>query len=120
MYDYAARHEEPQIRLLTLTEVNSGQRVFHEVISNYLQRIEFVDGWANALVLPITKRRLLKVDPNIAGGDPLFMSGGAPLSAVHSRFVAGEPVDSIAADFEVPTDHIIEGLHAIWPVNKVA
>ena len=120
LYDYAARNEELQIRLLTLTEVNTGQRVFHEVILNYLERIEFADGWATGLVLPITKRPLLKIVPNIAGGNPLFMEGGAPLSAVFSRFVAGEPVDSIAEDFEIPADHITESLHAVWPSSQAA
>lgn len=120
LYDYAARNEELQIRLLTLTEVSTGQRVFHEVILNYLERIEFADGWATGLILPITERPLLRVVPNIAGGSPLFMEGGAPLSAVRSRFAAGEPVESIASDFEVPADHITESLHAIWPASEAA
>jgi len=120
LYDYAARNEELQIRLLTLTEVSSGQRVFHEVILDYLSRIEFTDGWATGLVLPVTERPLLRVVPDVAGGTPLFMEGGAPLSAVRSRFAAGEPVESIADDFEVPVDHITESLDAIWPISEAA
>jgi len=120
LYDYAASNEELQIRLLTLTEVSTGQRVFHEVILDYLRRIEFTDGWATGLILPITERPLLRVVPEVAGGTPLFMEGGAPLSVVRSRFVAGEPVESIAADYEVPAAHITESLHAIWPDSKAA
>ncbi|MDE0067951.1 MAG: hypothetical protein OXN44_13900 [Acidimicrobiaceae bacterium] len=120
LYDYAARNEELQIRLLTLTEVSTGQRVFHEVILDYLKRIEFTDGWATGLVLPVTERPLLRVVPDVAGGTPLFMEGGAPLSAVRSRFFAGEPVESIAADYEVPVDDITESLNAIWPTCEAA
>ena len=65
--------------------------------------------------MPITIRRLLTVAPMIAGGDPLFLNGGAPLSAVHARALAGEPIFSIAADYDVPADDIEEALHAIWP-----
>ncbi len=41
------------LRLLTV--VDSGQRVFHEVISDYLKRITFEDTSATALALPITE-----------------------------------------------------------------
>ena len=97
-----------------------GQRVFHEVIQEYLQRITFGDEWATALILPVTKRPLLRVVPDVAGGDPLFMEGGAPLSAIRSRVAGGETMESIAADYEVPVADITEALHAIWPTAKAA
>ena len=118
LYDYAASENDLQLRLLTV--VNSGQRVFHEVIQQYLTRITFGNDWATELILPVTKHPLLRVVPDVAGGDPLFLEGGAPLSAVHSRFVAGEPVKSIAADYEVPVEHITEALGAIWPSTRAA
>ena len=118
LYDYARNQEDRQLGLLTV--VHTGQRVFHDVIRNYLERITFDDGWPTSLILPITRRKLLKVAPRIAGGDPLFLNGGAPLSAVHARALAGEPISSIAADFDVPADEIEEALHAIWPRQAAA
>ena len=118
LYDYARSEEDRQLGLLTV--VDTGQRVFHEVIRNYLERITFEDLWATSLILPITERKLLIVAPKVAAGDPLFLNGGAPLSAVHSRFVAGEPIKTIAADFDVPADDIKEALHAIWPRQAAA
>lgn len=118
LYDYAASENDLQLRLLTV--VSSGQRVFHEVIQQYLTRITFGDNWATELILPITTRPLLRVIPDVAGGDPVFVEGGAPLSAVRSRVAGGEPMESVAADYEVPIDDIAESLHAIWPDSRAA
>ena len=113
LYDYARRHHDRQLRLLTV--VQTGQRVFHEVIEEYLTRITFGDQWATELIFPGTERRLLRVLPDVAGGDALFMDGGAPLSVVQSRATAGESIESIAADFETPVEDMKEALCAIWP-----
>lgn len=118
LYDYAKSSDDKQLGLLTI--VSSGQRVFHDVISEYLERITFHDVWASELIVPVTERKLLRVVPDIESGDPLFVHGGAPLSAVRTRFVAGEPVASIARDYDVPADEIKEALDAIWPSKQVA
>ena len=118
LYDYAASENDRQLRLLTV--VVSGQRVFHEVVQEYLTRITFGDDWATELILPVTKRPLLRVIPGVAGGDPLFMAGGAPLSAVRSRAAAGEPTESIAADYETPVADVAEALRAFQPTTRAA
>jgi DNA-binding transcriptional MerR regulator len=43
LYDYARNTDDKQLGLLTI--VSSGQRVFHDVISHYLERISFDDTW---------------------------------------------------------------------------
>jgi uncharacterized protein (DUF433 family) len=112
LYDYARGEGDGQLRLLTV--LSSGQRVFHEVIGSYLERIHFDDDpWATELIVPVTQHEILRVRPDVASGDPLFMSGGAPLSAVLSRHRAGEPVESIADDYDLPVDDIREALDAI-------
>ncbi|MBS1847892.1 MAG: DUF433 domain-containing protein [Actinobacteria bacterium] len=111
LYDYASSTGDKALRLLTV--VDSGQRVFHEVISKYLQRIEFDDRWANGLILPITEAPILHVRPDVASGDPLFRTGGAPLSAVVSRCKAGEPLEAVADDYGVPVSDIGDALGAL-------
>lgn len=118
LYDYAQSSDDKQLGLLTV--VRSGQHVFHDVISQYLERITFEGLWASELILPVTKRRLLRVIPEIESGDPIFVNGGAPLSAVRARFVAGESVGSIAKDYDVPADEIEEAINAIWPAHQAA
>jgi uncharacterized protein (DUF433 family) len=118
LFDYAEDAADGQLRLLTV--VNSGQRVFHEVILEYLQRIEFSDDWASALIVPVTDHDVLRIRPDVAGGDPLFVHGGAPLSSVISRFRAGEPVESLAADFDAPIEDIREALDGLRVTSKAA
>ena len=118
LFGHASRSGDQQLRMLTA--VHAGRRVFHDVILKSLERIGFGDDWATGLVVPVTKRRLLRVLPDVAGGEPLFMNGGAPLSAVRGRYRAGEPIASIAADFGVPAGDITESLNAIWPASGAA
>ena len=42
------------------------------------------------------------------------MSSGAPLYAVASRWRAGETLQSIARDFEIPTAEIEEVIHGVY------
>ena len=118
LYDYARNEGDRQLRLLTV--VHTGQRVFHEVIVAYLERISFDGAWADELILPVTDRKLLRARPDVASGDPLFIHGSAPLSVVRSRFEAGEPVESLAQDYGVPATDIFEAFHAIWPAHQAA
>jgi uncharacterized protein (DUF433 family)/DNA-binding transcriptional MerR regulator len=118
LYDYARSEDDKQLALLTV--VHTRQRVFHDVIRNYLARITFDDRWATELILPVTERSVLRVVPNVSSGEPLFIRGGAPLSAVRSRALAGEPIASLAADYDVPVEDIEDALHAVWPQTHAA
>lgn len=119
LYDYAKHEGDSQLRLLTV--VGSGQRVFHEVIDEYLSRIGFdKDTWATELIVPVTPHPILRVRPKVAGGQPLFIVGGAPWSAVLSRRKAGESVESIARDYGVNTDDVEEALDSLAPTQLAA
>lgn len=118
LFDSAKKSSDGQLRLLTV--VSSGQRVFHEVIQDYLARIHFDGAWAAELIVPVTERELLRIRPSVASGDPLFVHGGAPLSAVLSRYRAGESVQSLADDYEVPVDEIEEVLRDLRVAAQAA
>lgn len=118
LYDYARNTDDGQLRLLTI--VRSGQRVYTDMIAEYLERITFGDDWATEIILPVTEHRVLRVRPNVAGSKPLFVASGAPLDAIHDRVAAGEPLASIAADFETPVSDIREAIDAIWPSAQAA
>ena len=90
-----------------LTQVVDGQRVFDKAVEDYLVRIKFGgDEWATELVLPYTQRPILSVRPERAGGHPVFINGSAPLDAVVSRIRAGDSVEAVARDFEVPLEDV--------------
>lgn len=111
LYNYASASGDRELDQLTV--VHSGQRVFHDVISRYLELIEFEDTWATGLVLPITEKPILYARPEIASGDPIFREGGAPVSAVVSRWKAGESTESLSDDYGVPLADITDALNAI-------
>jgi len=109
LFDYAQAEGDRQLRLLTVVE--SGQRVFHEVIDRYLKRITYgADGWPERIVLPITEEPLLIADPKRAFGQPIFIHGGARLTDVRDRINAGESDEDVALDFGVPLDDVRSAL----------
>lgn len=112
LYDYATRHGDEEI----LTVVLSGQRVFSDVIRDYLQRITYGhDDWAERVVLPITPRHVVEVDPRRAFGQPVFVRGGARMKDVLDRFRAGEPLASVARDFDLEPNDLEDVIRAALP-----
>jgi uncharacterized protein (DUF433 family) len=110
LFDYAEARGDKQLRLLTV--VRSGQRVFHDVIRDYLKRIEYDGGWALRLALPITTEPLLVADPERAFGQPIFIHGGARLVDVIGRIEAGEDPEAVADDYGVPLTDVQAALAA--------
>ena len=115
LFDYADAQQDAE--LAGLTEVISRQRVFAAVVREYLQRIEYgKDGWAEQLVSPTTRDRIVVVDPRRAFGQPIFVHGAAPVESVVSRWKAGEPLAHVARDFGVPPADVEDYLRAAVPL----
>ena len=104
LFDFARSQGDKQLGLLTV--VRSGQRVFHDVIDRYLQRIEYDARWAAQVILPITEEPLLVADPKRAFGQPIFIHGAARLVDVTGRIEAGESERAVAEDFGVPLEDV--------------
>ena len=104
LFDYAESHGDKQLRLLTVVRTN--QRVFHDVIDQYLKLIAYEDGWAARVTLPITREPLLVADPQRAFGQPIFVHGAARLADVIGRIEAGEDERAVAEDFGVPLEDV--------------
>lgn len=121
LYDFAVEgpvDEDTKEELAGLTRVSDGQRVFAEVVRDYLRRITYgEDGWAMELVLPYGERDLLRVRADRAGGRPVFIRGGAPLPAVVARWRAGDRIADLAADYEVPANDLEDALRAAVDVT---
>jgi uncharacterized protein (DUF433 family) len=112
LFDYAQEHDEER----QLAVVVTGQRVFTPIVEQYLRRIVYDNrGWARVLVLPITPRELLVADPSRAFGRPIFAKGGAPMEEVLNRFRAGEPLRSVADDFDLAPEDVEDVIRAALP-----
>ena len=115
LFDYADAQQDDE--LAGLTEVVSRQRVFAPIVREYLKRIGYAkDGWAEQLVSPITRDRIVVVDPRRAFGQPIFVHGAAPVESVVSRWKAGEPLAHVARDFGVPPADVEDYLRAAVPL----
>jgi uncharacterized protein (DUF433 family) len=115
LYDYA-RHagdtpEGDSARELVV--VRNNRRVFTEVVDQYLRRIDFAgDGYARLIRLPQYHVAEVTVDPDHAFGRPRMARGGAEADDVIDLFLAGDPVDAVAAEFGLSRDEVEDVLRA--------
>jgi len=115
LFDYADDRGDEE--LAGLTEVVSRQRVFSQVVRDYLRRIEYADDpWAVRVISPATARPVVVADPARAFGQPIFTAGAAPVESLESRIKAGDRPDEVADDFGVPLEDVAEYLHILLPV----
>jgi uncharacterized protein (DUF433 family) len=115
LFDYADRRGDAE--LAGLTEVVSRQRVFPEVVLEYLRRIDYAaDGWATRLASPATSGRLVVVDPQRSFGQPIFVNGAVRVEDVLDRWKAGETIAAVAADFGVPAADVEDYLRVALPL----
>jgi len=94
-----------------LVVVRNKQRVFTEVVEQYLRRLEYAkDGYARLLHLPAYTRADVVCDPERSFGSPIFARGGVRVDDVLDRFQAGESLEDLADDFGVPSADLEDAL----------
>lgn len=101
--DQEARHGTRDLIVL-----RNGQYVFRQVIERYLRRITYDDTYASRILLPQYEVAEIAVDPEINFGKPFFTHTGTPLQVVRDLLQAGETVEAIADDFDLPIDQVTE------------
>jgi uncharacterized protein (DUF433 family) len=102
LYDYARHAGDTPAgeSARELVVVRNNQRVFIEVVDQYLQRVDFAaDGYAQLIRLPQYRGSDVTVDPDHAFGRPRFAHGGVAVDSVIDLFRTGEPVDVVAEEF---------------------
>jgi len=110
LFDYS---EECDHSLSGLTVVTSGQRVFTDVIRDYLKLISYDQaGWPDVLRLPRFPRIEVVVDPRRSFGQPILQQYGVRVEDLVDRWHAGEATKEIADDFRVPPDVVEDVLRA--------
>jgi len=83
--------------------VRSGQRVFTEVVLEYLRKIHYAsDAYAELIHVPAYQHAQVVVDPTRSFGAPIFERSGSRLDDVLQRFWAGESLDELSSEFGVP------------------
>lgn len=89
--------------VLNLVVVRSGQRVFTDVISSYLRKIEYApDGYAELIHLPAYRTAEVVADPSRSFGAPVLERGGARIEDILERFWTGESIRGLSLEFGAP------------------
>lgn len=105
LFDHAEQRDERD--LLDLVVVRTGQHQFSDLVRDYLRRIAYGDdGWAYELELPSYSRARVIVNPEVAFGLPIVAGSGARVEDLVDRFLAGDTVADIAADFDLSASEV--------------
>jgi uncharacterized protein (DUF433 family)/DNA-binding transcriptional MerR regulator len=111
LYDYAEREANDELAVVV-----TQQRVFAPVVREYLERITYgADGLATRVVVPMTQRRVVEVDPTRSFGQPIFIRGGIRVEDVVDRWKAGDALAAVAEDFGIPIEDVEDVLRASVP-----
>lgn len=113
LYDYAehAADTPEGASARELVVVRNDQRVFAEVVEDYLRRVEFADdGYAETIRLPQYRVADVLIDAEHAFGRPRFAHGGAKLEDVIDLFRAGEPIQTVAEEFGLSPAEVEDAL----------
>lgn len=116
LYDYAQHAGDTSDGELMreLVVVRNNQRVFSEVVEDYLRRIDFApDGYAQLIHLPQHRVAEVTVDPDHAFGCPRFTHGGASVDDVLDLFRSGEPVDVVADEFGLSRNEVEDAIRVV-------
>ncbi len=111
-------------RLISLSE--RGQNVSETILRQYLHRIKYGrDGFASRLHPFLTtatgqlyEPRHIMIDPTIAFGKPCLERLGVKTAIIAERFLAGEPIEELAADYGAEPDEIQEAIR--WSARRAA
>lgn len=111
-------------RLISLSE--RGQAVSETVLQQYLHRIEYgPDGMASRLYPFLTtaagqlyEPRHIMIDPTVAFGKPCLKRLGVKTAIIADRFLAGDPMDELAADYGAEPEEIEEAIR--WSARRAA
>jgi len=105
LYDYAdsAGDEETAGAVRELVVVRSNQRLFNDIVEQYLRRLTFGDdGYPRLIRLPGYHVAEVVVDPGRGFGQPIFAHGGARIEDALGMFRAGETLETVAEEYRVP------------------
>jgi|CXWL01.1.fsa_nt_gi uncharacterized protein (DUF433 family) len=111
LFDYGSASADEEALIDQLVVVRNGQRVFVQVVVDYLKRIEYDphDGYARLIHIPAYAGEVV-CDPTRSFGRPIFTNGGARVDDVLGRFQAGESLDELTREFGVPSSDLEDAL----------
>lgn len=93
----------------TLALDRHGQWVLPYLVDSEIEHVDYEGLWAQRW-FPAGREIPLVVDPHLAGGRPTILGTGVTVDTIRQRFAAGESIEFLAQDFEVPSSAIEQAL----------
>jgi uncharacterized protein (DUF433 family) len=107
LYDYIGDELEAADRKVGLAVVRGDKQVvFREVVEQYLRSVTYEDGFVTSLSPRRFGDGVLSVDPRLNAGQLSFAGSGIRVEDALRRVRAGEPVDEVALDLDLPEGSI--------------
>jgi uncharacterized protein (DUF433 family) len=85
-----------------LVVVRNGDATFGEIVREHLKRVDYRDGFVGQLRIPRVDGADITVDPQINFGQPTLTQYGIRVHDILDRIAAGETMEEVAADFDLP------------------
>lgn len=89
-----------------LVVVRNGQAAFGEIVREHLKHVDYRDGFVGQLRIPRADGADYTVDPEINYGQPTLTDYGIRIDDIVDRVLAGETIDEVARDFDLPTETV--------------
>jgi uncharacterized protein (DUF433 family) len=86
-----------------LVVVRNGQATFGEIVREHLRHVDYRDGFIGQLRIPRADGADFTVDPEINFGQPTLTEYGVRVDDILARIAAGETMDDVAADYNLPS-----------------
>jgi uncharacterized protein (DUF433 family) len=114
LWDYARKSHDVEIQ--QLVEPSSGQRVFVDVVRQYLQLITYdSEFWASQVELPAFHPTRVVVDMHRGFGRPILDKHRLAVDDILDRFYYGhDSIPDIAADLALETSEVENVIRAAW------
>lgn len=111
LYDFSrsdATDAETADALEDLVVVRNQQRVFVEVVRNYLAHVEYDGIWISLIHLPSYESLDVVVNPEVNFGKPTVASRGIRVKDILDRLASGETASEVAADYDLQPHDVQE------------
>ena len=92
----------------------SGQLAMRELLEGHLKRIDWDDARLPIRLYPFVsavesgQARPIAIDPRISFGRPVILRNGVSTATVAGRLDAGEPIEGVAADYDLDPSEVMQ------------
>jgi uncharacterized protein (DUF433 family) len=91
----------------TINVSRYGQLGLREILDSYLERIERDELFNPTKLYPAHQLgKVVSILPTVSSGRPIIDSAGIPVASIWNRHKAGDDVESLADDYEIPESQI--------------